>query len=68
MPPSALTCPASVTLPTNVSASITNGTVASAFAILLDPTASPPTGQLLLCGDSTGTVPGTNLSACITAQ
>lgn len=68
VPPSALTCPASVTLPTNVSASITNGTVASAFAILLDPTASPPTGQLLLCGDSTGTVPGTNLSACITAQ
>ena len=68
VPPSALTCPASVTLPTNVSASITNGTVASAFAILLNPAATPPTGQLLLCGDSTGTVPGTNLSACITAQ
>lgn len=68
VPPSALTCPASVTLPSNVSGSITNGTVASAFAILLNPAASPATGQLLLCGDSTGTVPGTNLSACITAH
>jgi hypothetical protein len=66
--PSALTCPASVTLPSNVSGTITNGTVASAFAILLNPQANPPTGQLLLCGDSTGTVPGTNLSACITAH
>jgi len=34
--------------------------VASAFLI---PTATA--GELLLCGDSTGTVPGTNLSACI---
>jgi hypothetical protein len=67
-PASVATCPASVTLPANVSASITNGTVASAFAILLNPNATPPTGQLLLCGDSTGTVPGTTLSACITAH
>jgi hypothetical protein len=66
--PSATTCPVSVTLPSSISASITNGTVASAFAILLNPAASPPTGQLLLCGDSTGTTPGTNLSACITAN
>ena len=60
VPASALTCPTSVTLPPAISGSITGGSVASAFLI---PTATA--GELLLCGDSTGTVPGTNLSACI---
>jgi len=68
LPYSSATCPYSVPLPSNVSASITNGTVASAFAILLNGAVNPPTTQLLLCGDSTGTVPGTNLSACILAN
>jgi hypothetical protein len=61
LPASTATCPTSVTLPPSISASITGGTVASAFLIA----ASPTSGELLLCGDSTGTVPGTNLSACI---
>lgn len=61
LPVSAQTCPTSVTLPSSISASITGGTVASAFLIA----ATATTGELLLCGDSTGTVPGTNLSACI---
>ena len=60
VPASALTCPTSVTLPPAISGSIKGGTVASAFLV---PTATA--GELLLCGDSTGTVPGTNLSACI---
>ena len=59
-PRTAQTCPISVTLTADQAASIKGGTVASAFLV---PTLTG--GELVLCGDSVGTVPGTNLSACV---
>jgi hypothetical protein len=63
LPPSAQTCPSSVTLTPTQAAGIQAGTVASAFLV---PTLTA--GELLLCGDSAGTVPNSNWSACVVGQ
>jgi hypothetical protein len=60
VPPTAQTCPSSVTLTPSQAAGIQAGTVASAFLV---PTLTA--GELLLCGDSAGIVPSTNWSACV---